>query len=212
MTNLPKAIIAMSDVREVSMINGLEDTPRNKLLSAAAHLFKTKGFERTTVRDLAKEVGIQSGSIFHHFKTKQDILYSLMVEVIKFNTERMLEAMSKVDNSQDKLLALIECELISINGETSEAMAVLVYEWRSLSEENQQKVLALREQYEQLWLDVIQDLHDQQQVSVVPFILRRLLTGAISWTINWYQPKGALNIEELATMVLQMAVSQPVKS
>ncbi|MCO7227285.1 TetR/AcrR family transcriptional regulator [Pleionea sp. CnH1-48] len=202
----------MSDVREVSMINGLEDTPRNKLLSAAAHLFKTKGFERTTVRDLAKEVGIQSGSIFHHFKTKQDILYSLMVEVIKFNTERMLEAMSKVDNPQDKLLALIECELISINGETSEAMAVLVYEWRSLSEENQQKVLALREQYEQLWLDVIQDLYEQQQVSVAPFILRRLLTGAISWTINWYQPNGALNIEELATMVLQMAVSQPVKS
>ena len=46
---------------------------RGKLLQTAAHLFRSKGYERTTVRDLASAVGIQSGSIFHHFKSKDEM-------------------------------------------------------------------------------------------------------------------------------------------
>ncbi|POC72277.1 TetR family transcriptional regulator, partial [Vibrio vulnificus] len=50
------------------------ESARGKLLQTAAHLFRSKGYERTTVRDLASAVGIQSGSIFHHFKSKDEIL------------------------------------------------------------------------------------------------------------------------------------------
>ena len=42
------------------------DSAKGRLLQAAATLFKEKGYERTTVRDLGKAVGIQSGSLFHH--------------------------------------------------------------------------------------------------------------------------------------------------
>ena len=49
-------------------------SPRGRLLAAAAKLFRAKGYSRTTVRDLAAEVGILSGSIFHHFNNKDEIL------------------------------------------------------------------------------------------------------------------------------------------
>ena len=62
------------------------DSARGKLLQTAAHLFRNKGFERTTVRDLASAVGIQSGSLFHHFKSKDDILRAVMEETIRYNT------------------------------------------------------------------------------------------------------------------------------
>ena len=65
------------------------DSARGKLLQTAAHLFRNKGFERTTVRDLAGAVGIQSGSIFHHFKSKDDILRAVMEETIHYNTALM---------------------------------------------------------------------------------------------------------------------------
>jgi len=42
-------------------INGIDDSPRGRLLSAAAHLFRDKGFDRTTVRDIAASVGIMRG-------------------------------------------------------------------------------------------------------------------------------------------------------
>ena len=204
---IPQATTSMND-RVHKLANGMEDTPKGRLLSAAAHLFRTKGFERTTVRDLAQAVGIQSGSIFHHFKTKEEILKCVMEEVIHFNTDRMRNALQQATSPRDKLLALIKSELISINGETGEAMAVLIYEWRSLSPESQRYILTLREHYEKLWLGA---LNEAQEAGLIPpsvdtFILRRFLTGALSWSNYWYKPDGVLNIDQLAEQALTMVI------
>ncbi|NPU90741.1 MAG: TetR/AcrR family transcriptional regulator [Gammaproteobacteria bacterium] len=190
------------------LANGMDDSPRGRLLAAAAHLFRTKGFERTTVRDLAQAVGIQSGSIFHHFKSKEEILRCVMEEVIHFNTDRMKAALMQAQSPRDKLLALIRSELVSINGETGEAMAVLIYEWRSLSEESQRFILTLREHYEQLWLTV---LNEAKAAGLIPshvdtFVLRRFLTGALSWSNYWYKPNGPLTIDQLAEQALSLAL------
>lgn len=179
-------------------------TPRGKLLQAAAHMFSTRGFDRTTVRDLAARVGIQSGSLFHHFKSKDDILRAVMEETIHYNLAQMRAALIGLDDPRQRLRALIRCELQAINGVSGEAMSVLVYEWRSLSKEGQQLILGLREIYESLWLEVLQQASDAGLVRVHPFILRRLLTGALSWTITWYKPHGSLTLDELADQTLKM--------
>ena len=182
------------------------DSARGRLLVKAAHLFKKKGYERTTVRDLANEVGIQSGSIFHHFKTKEEILKAVMEEAIRYNTARMIRALKKSDSTKEKLLELIKCELTSITGFTGEAMTVLVYEWRSLTEESQAHILSLRDIYEKLWIDVLNEAKDEGLVSGDTFILRRFLTGALSWTTTWFDEHGGMTLDELAEQALLLAV------
>ena len=100
------------------------------------------------------------------------------------------------------------CELVSINGATGEAMAVLIYEWRSLKPESQRYILTLREQYEQLWLNV---LDEAKRAGLIQphqdtFILRRFLTGALSWSNYWYKPEGALSLEQMADQALALIV------
>ena len=182
------------------------ESARGRLLVKAAHLFKKKGYERTTVRDLANEVGIQSGSIFHHFKTKEEILKAVMEEAIRYNTARMIRALETSDSTKDKLLELIKCELTSITGFTGEAMSVLVYEWRSLTEESQAHILSLRDIYEKLWLDVLDQAKDEGLVSGDTFIVRRFLTGALSWTTTWFDERGGMTLDELAEQALLLAV------
>ncbi|XOZ35011.1 TetR/AcrR family transcriptional regulator [Halomonadaceae bacterium KBTZ08] len=180
------------------------ESPRGRLLRQAAHLFRDKGYERTTVRDLAAAVGIQSGSIFHHFRTKEEILKGVMTEAILVNTARMRERRDAAPDTRSALRALVQCELESINGETGEAMAVLVYEWRSLSEASQADILKLREVYEGLWLETLEKARAERLLEADPFILRRFLTGALSWTITWYRPDGDMTIEDLAGHVMTM--------
>ena len=179
-------------------------TPRGRLLQAAAHLFSTRGFERTTVRDLAAAVGIQSGSIFHHFRSKDAILRAAMEETIHYNLALMRLALQGLSDPRQRLRALIRCELQAVNGVSGEAMSVLVYEWRSLSAEGQALILDLRDIYESMWLETLQQAHDAKLVSVDPFILRRLLTGALSWTITWYRPQGTMTLDQLADQTLKM--------
>jgi len=177
---------------------------RGRLLREAAGLFRDKGYERTTVRDLAAAVGIQSGSLFHHFRTKEEILKAVMVETIRLNTALMQAAVAAADTHQDKLRALIRTELESINGQTGEAMAVLVFEWRSLSEAARAEVLELRDIYEALWLDVLGALNDEKVVLADPFVVRRMLTGALSWTVTWYRQDGGLSLDGLTSQVMAM--------
>ena len=179
-------------------------SPRGRLLREAAHLFRDKGYERTTVRDLAAAVGIQSGSIFHHFRTKEEILKAVMTEAILVNTGRMRSRLEAVADPREAVRCLVQCELESINGETGEAMAVLVYEWRSLSETSQAEILELREVYEGIWLQTLAQARAEGLVEADPFILRRFLTGALSWTITWYRPEGDMTIEDLVDHVMMM--------
>ncbi|MFO7995209.1 MAG: TetR/AcrR family transcriptional regulator [Marinobacter sp.] len=177
---------------------------RGRLLHEAARLFRDKGYERTTVRDLAAAVGIQSGSLFHHFRTKEAILKAVMVETIRLNTALMQSAVDAAPTYRDKLQALVRAELESINGQTGEAMAVLVFEWRSLSEASQAYVLELRDIYEQLWLDVLGALRSEGVLAAEPFVVRRMLTGALSWTVTWYRPDGGLTLDDLTEQVVAM--------
>ncbi|MGK0445951.1 MAG: AcrR family transcriptional regulator [Bermanella sp.] len=182
------------------------DSAKGRLLQAAATLFKEKGYERTTVRDLGKAVGIQSGSLFHHYPNKEAILRAVMEETIILNTELMKAALAQANKPEDKILALIRCELESVLGETGAAMTVLVYEWRSLKEESQLEILKLRDIYENLWIGTLIEAKEGGSVVIDPAVLRRLLTGALSWTVNWYRKEGDLTVEQLAQMALSLAI------
>ncbi|MHA6576739.1 TetR/AcrR family transcriptional regulator [Pseudomonas yamanorum] len=182
------------------------DSARGKLLQTAAHLFRNKGFERTTVRDLAGAVGIQSGSIFHHFKSKDEILRAVMEETIHYNTALMRASLAEANNVRERVLALIRCELQSIMGGSGEAMAVLVYEWRSLSAEGQAQVLALRDIYEDIWLQVLGEAKNVGYIRGDVFITRRFLIGALSWTTTWFRAQGSMTLEQLADEALLMVL------
>ncbi|WP_133492457.1 TetR/AcrR family transcriptional regulator [Alcanivorax sp. 24] len=189
-------------------VHGIDDSPRGRLLSAAAQLFRDKGYERTTVRDIAAVVGIQSGSIFHHFKTKEDILFAVMEEVIHFNTERLRAAIAAEERPVERLRALVRAELTAIVGDTSEAMTVMVTEWRCLNTDKQREALALRDIYEQLWLDVLTDLHQEGRFRADPFIMRRLITGMTGWTHNWFDQSRSLSVEGLADLIVDRVVGE----
>lgn len=193
-------------LQAIPQMGGLDDSPRGRVLRAAAHLFRQQGYARTTVRDLARVVGIQSGSLFHHFKTKEDILCAVMEEAIIHNTARLQAAQAQSAECRQQLRGLIRAELLSINGDTGDAMAVLVFEWASISAERQQALLARREVYDGIWLAVLERARKEGLIRHEPLLWRRLLSGAIAWTVMWYKPGGAVSLDGLADMVLDMVL------
>ncbi|MGO4002713.1 MULTISPECIES: TetR/AcrR family transcriptional regulator [Pseudomonas] len=202
-----KALLVMRELVDSGQLTD-PDSARGKLLQMAAHLFRNKGYERTTVRDLASAVGIQSGSIFHHFKSKDEILRAVMEETIRYNTALMRTSLAQAGSVRERVLALIRCELQSIMGGSGEAMAVLVYEWRSLSEEGQVQVLALRDIYEQIWLQVLGEAKEAGLIRGDVFITRRFMTGALSWTITWFRPDGSMSLDQLADEALLLVLAE----
>jgi len=183
-------------------------SPRGKLLAAAAKLFRQNGYAATTVRDLGAEVGILSGSLFHHFKTKEEILFGVMSEVVVAMETALRAALSEARDPRAAVRALIATELAFIHGKTSDATAVLLYEWRALSSSHQAQILTGREAYFAMWQQTLAEAEQAGLVAVEPEYLRQLIHGALTWTAVWYKPGGALTLEGLADRCLTMAVAE----
>ncbi|QKK03432.1 MAG: TetR/AcrR family transcriptional regulator [Pseudomonadota bacterium] len=178
------------------------DDRRDRLIAAAARLFRQRGYERTSVRQLADAVGILSGSVFHHFASKEDILMAVMTTTIEAMTERLQAAGCSATAPLERLRALVRTELDLLHGDTRDGVAVAFFQWHSLGEGNQTRVLALREDYERIWLKALEAARAAGLIRADPFITRRLLTGALGWTIYWYRPDGPLDTDHLAEEII----------
>ncbi len=201
-------LVVIQVLSELPPIGGMDDSPRGRVLRAAAFLFHKQGYARTTVRELAQVIGIQSGSLFHHFKSKDDILCAVMEEALIYNLKQMHDAIAKGQNAEERLKGLIQTELNSLHGNTSKAMAVLVYEWNAISNEQQKPLLEIRNEYEGLWLGVLDDLKKQGKIKHDTFIWRRLISGSTFGTALWYKSNGSLTLEGLTEITFAMAMGQ----
>jgi len=107
--------VSMEQLVEAGLITD-PGSAKGRLLSTAARLFRDKGYSRTTVRDLANELGILSGSLFHHYPNKEAILQAVIEESIRRVLARMQDALAQADSVSDKFRALLHCESEAIHG------------------------------------------------------------------------------------------------
>ncbi|MGK0438602.1 MAG: AcrR family transcriptional regulator [Paracoccaceae bacterium] len=177
------------------------NSAKGRLLAASAALFKQKGFSRTTVRDIAAEVGILSGSIFHHFTNKESILRTIMVEAIYLVFARMKLATADLDSCVDKMHALLRCELEAIHGLNGIGFTLLSAEWRFLSDDSQAEILKLRSEYEEFHRNIYAEAKALGHINVEPFFMRHFVRGALVETVNWYHLDGDLPLEGLVEQI-----------
>lgn len=177
---------------------------RLQLIRAAAKLFREKGYERTTVRDLAAAVGLQSGSLFHHFSSKEAILFAVIEEALETTVNHLQKAVLSSSDVKTRLKALIKAELESILGETREGLAVTFFEWRGLSEEHRAWVDKMYLTYKGVWQDVLGQAEREGHLPIDAQMLRRFLRGALSWTVSWYKEDRGHDLDYLASQALDM--------
>lgn len=182
-------------------------SPRGRVLAAAAKLFRQQGYHRTTVRALAAEIGILSGSIFHHFENKDAILFSVMDEVVAAMDEALKTAIAEASTTRERVRALISVELQFIHGKTGDACSVLIHEWGALTEPRQRQLLDGRERYFQSWRDTLEQARQEGLCGLEPEYLMQLIHGAMAWTAHWYRPDGELSLDGLTDRVLCLALA-----
>lgn len=186
-------------------MNVVNDSPRRKELTrVAAQLFVQEGFDRTTVRMLAQEMGIKSGSLFHHFRDKQEILCAVIEEGTQNALVIARDALAQCDDTPAaRLHAMARAHLETLLTDRN-AHVVALYEWRRLDEASREHLIHLRDAYEALWQMVIADALEAGLIRGDKFLVSRFVLGALNWTVRWYDPAGSRSPEELARELIGM--------
>ena len=172
---------------------------RQALIRESARLFREKGFDATTVRDIAAAVGMRSGSPFYHFKNKQEILKAVMEEGLHQGYERSVAALAQATTLQERFRALVRTHYGILHDEGSEFIAVLLYDWRSLPPEYKQDIIDVKDRYDALWQPTLQELlqagllgansHRDPAAADDVKMARLMVMGAINFTVTWYKQR-----------------------
>lgn len=175
-----------------------ETNRRAELIRAAGRLFRDQGYDATTIRDIAAAVGMRSGSPFYHFKSKQEILKTVVLE----GMQSALGAIEAVDARRllprETFHALIRAHLDTILGSGADFVPVLLHEWRSLSAESRAEIVATKDRYEKIWQKTLKDLKKAGLIRDDSSLARLLIFGSINWTAQWYRADGKLSIDAIA--------------
>lgn len=184
----------------------IPDTEHNRradLLRISARLFREKGFDGTTIRDIADAVGMRSGSPFYHFKTKQDILLAVMEEGLTAGLELTRKIVSEPVESREKFRNLVHAHYETILAEGHDFIPVLLYDWRALSDDYKARIIKLKDSYDALWQDVLGELRRDGWIDDDSRVVRLLLLGAINYSVQWYRPGKGLSISQLTERTLE---------
>ncbi|WP_445157168.1 TetR/AcrR family transcriptional regulator [Halomonas sp. E14] len=192
-------------------MNAINESPRRKELTRlAAQLFVQEGFDRTTVRMLAQEMGIKSGSLFHHFRDKQEILAAVIEEGTQNALTLARQALEECDDSAEaRLHAMARAHLQTLLTDRN-AHVVALYEWRRLDPEARDHLIHLRDAYEELWERVIDEALNDGLIHGDRFLVSRFVMGALNWTVRWYDPDGPRKPEDLAHELIAMITPSAV--
>ncbi len=163
---------------------------RAELTRIAARLFAEKGYQGTSLADLADALGMQKPSLYHHIASKEDLLWEVASEgAAAFHAG--LDALPERAASVEKIRLALRAHLAVVAGQLDVA-TVFTREWRYLEGERRERFLAERRRYEERIRDLFRegvegsDLRTDLDVATAAL----LFLSAANWAYTWLRPGG----------------------
>ena len=178
------------------------------IVSAAAKVFRTKGYHAATVRDIAEEVGILKGSLYHHFASKEELLYLVVKEPIAQMYRAIAEIAAADLAATEKLLRAISAHLEAFDRHYPH-LFVYLREREAVKRRFREMIGFSPKEYYRCWQQILQEgvengeFRSDFDIQVTSYGL----LGMLNWSCEWYDPQGRLSIQEVAEEFTALALA-----
>jgi len=183
-------------------------TRRDELLELAATMFAERGLRATTVRDIADSAGILSGSLYHHFSSKEEIVDELLRGFLDWLFDRYQEIVAKEPNPLERLKGLFMASFVAIADRHAQ---VVIYQDEAKRLSGQPRFSYVDERNKEqrkVWVDVlnqgIEEGYFRPDIDVD--LVYRFIRDTTWVSVRWYQPGGPLTAEEVGRQYLAIVL------
>jgi TetR/AcrR family transcriptional regulator, cholesterol catabolism regulator len=172
----------------------------DEVLAAAVKVFYQHGYSEATVQDIADEVGILKGSIYHYIKTKDDLLFRVL-EQVHNDVEKILEDVAAIPelDALGRLDQYVRRQ-VAYNLAHFEQISVYYHDFDRLREDRLAAIIDERRKHELLVTQLIEDAQaaGTADPSLDARLLRNCVFATVIWTYRWYRPNGRASRETIA--------------
>jgi len=178
----------------------------DQLLQTATRLFKEKGYRNTSMQDLADALGVQKASLYYYIESKEELLRRLLEHAFTLVGAQIDEIYAADLPPLEKLRRALENHAVTLMDNLN-LVSVYMDEYRNLPPRRLKQVLAVRKHYEQTLMQILQDgiaSGDFRPVNVEMTVYGFL--GMLNWTVQWFSPAGKLSSQEIASILVDLAL------
>ncbi|TRM12497.1 TetR/AcrR family transcriptional regulator [Lentibacillus cibarius] len=175
------------------------------MIEASLVLFEKYGFHGVTVNQIVQETGTSKGGFYHHFTSKDELLFVIHDEFITYVLEKATAAKETYEWPTEKLQAIVK-EFVKVFDLYKPHISVFYQEHIYLKPHYETLIKEKRDQFKQLMVDVVsegkktgafrRDLPEE--------ITAMAILGMVNWIYKWYRPSGPKSIEEIATIFVDL--------
>jgi TetR/AcrR family transcriptional regulator, cholesterol catabolism regulator len=187
--------------------------PRRKrdeeVLDAAAKVFAERGYSEASVQDVADELGILKGSLYHYIRTKEDLLFWLL-EAVHRDVEEILEEVAAVEGLDPlERIALYVRRQVLYNLDNLQRISIYYHDMDRLSEDRLAKIVSQRHAHERFVNGLIREAQAAglAEQSLDARVLTNCLFGTVIWTYRWYRPNGRVSRDRIADLCAGFALN-----
>lgn len=168
-----------------------------EIAQAAIKLFEQKGYHATSVQDIADEVGLQKGSLYHYISSKEELLLKIAQQSIGNFNRRLEKIIDTTSSSKERLKAAIQHHITYVAG-NMEMTTVLLREAFSLEPEHHKFIKQETDRYLDLWTKIFDQGVESGEFKPGNNRLTALaILGSCNWLHRWYKSGGKLSPEEI---------------
>lgn len=187
----------------MSDVSHLSEKKEAAILAAAAELFGNHGYDRATLADVAKRVGIKRGSLYYYISSKEDLLYWLHKKLIDELIAHTDAALAEATTAEEELRGVIRVS-VRLIAERRQEVKVFLEERHVLDSERWSHVVAQRDAFQQKVEDVLDRGMREGVLKTGPVKLTANgILGMCFWGYQWFRPDG-LTWEQVADLFSDM--------
>lgn len=192
------------------------DLTRQRILQAAARVFRERGYSGTRLTDIAEAADMKAGSLYYHFDSREALVEEVILEGVRRTMDAVEDRFRSLPPDAtplQKLEAMIETHLkfVVLQGDISSASIQLIWQ---IPQEIRERTLAVQRAYGALWRQVLEAAREAGDIraDVNLSAIRMSILGALNWAADWYHPSGATPRQiarDIVAMVLYGLATRP---
>lgn len=179
-----------------------------RLLDTACSLFARKGYNSTSIREIADAMGIQKASLYYYISTKEDLIYEISRAALEHVSTSVKWALTQVSGTEERLYAFITAHVVSLL-QHQNWHACANEELVTFTSSRRNQIVELRDEYESMARGLIAEAQDAGLIrkDVSAKYLGLVLFGMITHIYPWYQPGIDISPAELGFVLADVFIT-----
>lgn len=159
------------------------------------------------MNDVAAALKLSKGGLYHHFQSKDEILFEIMNHAMDITQQRVIDPVKQIADPEQRLRALIRLHIEVVLSPRDREITVMLHENHPLPASLRKKINARKKEYVRFLENLIDEVQKSRRAAgrVSPRAAAFALLGMINWIYQWYKPEGELQVQNLVPQFTDLA-------